>query len=572
MTVKDNSKDLSAPITRLDHLYGRRHLLQQLLRMLTDTRKPQSVQLVGLPLIGKTSLLQVLAHIQEANNDLLMPKLKLRPELLRKHIFILVTLKDVQPYSVSSFWRSLGQQLMRVLRSQHYEISQQEEGVIDSSDKLMSVLEMLLLKSYTVVFLFDDFDQMIADIPHQVLYQLRILLEMHSSSSLRSRVLYVVTSQQLLFEPGKKHHEQHSLKQLGLLFGKPLYLGLLEEEGGEWDATAFLRMLARKGNLHFGDDQQVLLSLGGRHPYLTLVVYKHLLQAQQWNPRCALDYQQLEREVKEEISSVYRPVLETLPQSSSTALTSIVRGVNTSVTDAVWNELLALGLIVRSTSGMMRYTLCSPLLSALLQPEEVEAEDEMSLLDIQVWPEQRAIQLQYQPLKVLSPTEWRLFIYLYTHMGQVCTRDELLETVYEDELVISEGSLDTLVSRLRQKIDSTIEHSRITTIRGKGYRLEPLPAYSLMYRRVQDEERARSILEQSIRTESTIDLFGQPNPPESIQAARTLGNYAGKLVTDALVSALKKTQQEEPMQHQPLRELSSYLSQLQIFVQGLLRH
>jgi len=87
------------------------------------------------------------------------------------------------------------------------------------------------------------------------------------------------------------------------------------------------------------------------------------------------------------------------------------------------------------------------------------------------YPE-RALLKQGEDQVELSDKEAKLLNIFATNQNQVIERDRLLKEVWEDEGVFVVGrSLDVFVSKLRKKLqgDETI---RITSIHGKGYKLE----------------------------------------------------------------------------------------------------
>jgi DNA-binding response OmpR family regulator len=73
----------------------------------------------------------------------------------------------------------------------------------------------------------------------------------------------------------------------------------------------------------------------------------------------------------------------------------------------------------------------------------------------------------------LSATEFRLLAELARRPGQVLTRDVLLSRVWDYEYLGDSRLVDVAVQRLRAKIEDDPAHpTRITTVRGVGYRLE----------------------------------------------------------------------------------------------------
>ena len=77
-------------------------------------------------------------------------------------------------------------------------------------------------------------------------------------------------------------------------------------------------------------------------------------------------------------------------------------------------------------------------------------------------------------LPLLSRPQYRLLVLLYGNIGDVCTRDEVVEAVWPDVLGegVTEQSIDALVHRLRVRLDvCDPEHQYVETVRGHGFRL-----------------------------------------------------------------------------------------------------
>ena len=73
----------------------------------------------------------------------------------------------------------------------------------------------------------------------------------------------------------------------------------------------------------------------------------------------------------------------------------------------------------------------------------------------------------------LTATEFRLLVELARRPGQVLTREVLLARVWDYEFLGDSRLVDVAVQRLRAKIeDDPARPSRISTVRGVGYRLE----------------------------------------------------------------------------------------------------
>lgn len=75
----------------------------------------------------------------------------------------------------------------------------------------------------------------------------------------------------------------------------------------------------------------------------------------------------------------------------------------------------------------------------------------------------------------LSLPQYRLLSLLYVNHGRVCSREEVVETVWPDAMGdgVSEQAIDALVRRLRDRLnDADPDMAYIVTVRGHGFRLD----------------------------------------------------------------------------------------------------
>jgi len=74
----------------------------------------------------------------------------------------------------------------------------------------------------------------------------------------------------------------------------------------------------------------------------------------------------------------------------------------------------------------------------------------------------------------LAGKELQLLRYLIDHRGNVVSRDELLENVWEYQSGVSSRTIDVHVAWLRQKLEDNPQNPKhIHTVRGIGYRFSP---------------------------------------------------------------------------------------------------
>ena len=91
--------------------------------------------------------------------------------------------------------------------------------------------------------------------------------------------------------------------------------------------------------------------------------------------------------------------------------------------------------------------------------------------DLEIMPEAGEVRLRGEPLSV-TRTEFRLLCELAEHAGQVLSRQQLLERVWDYEFG-DERLVDVHIGRIRHKIeDDPSAPQRLVTVRGLGYKLQ----------------------------------------------------------------------------------------------------
>ena len=75
----------------------------------------------------------------------------------------------------------------------------------------------------------------------------------------------------------------------------------------------------------------------------------------------------------------------------------------------------------------------------------------------------------------LTPTEFKLLAFLAREPGRVFARREVMQHLWDSTYVGDERACDVHVSKLRKKIEGDPDQPRrLVTVRGVGYRLEPV--------------------------------------------------------------------------------------------------
>ncbi|MCZ8131487.1 MAG: response regulator transcription factor [Steroidobacteraceae bacterium] len=72
----------------------------------------------------------------------------------------------------------------------------------------------------------------------------------------------------------------------------------------------------------------------------------------------------------------------------------------------------------------------------------------------------------------LTTFEYRLLEYLVLHAGEVVSKAELTDKLYEQDFERDSNTIEVFVGRLRRKLDPDDRFQPIETLRGRGYRLQ----------------------------------------------------------------------------------------------------
>ena len=90
-------------------------------------------------------------------------------------------------------------------------------------------------------------------------------------------------------------------------------------------------------------------------------------------------------------------------------------------------------------------------------------------------PAAQRVELHGQPLE-LTGFEYRLLEYLVLRAGQVVSRAELIDRLYEQDYDRDSNTIEVFIGRLRRKLDPDGALKPIETLRGRGYRFALTPA------------------------------------------------------------------------------------------------
>ncbi len=304
-----------------------------------------------------------------------------------------------------------------------------------------------------VVLLFNEFDAAFQTMNPHVFQWLRSIRE-----SCVDQVVYivVVTRDLRLVRPNIAEVEPFYT----LVGYNVCYLGPLNEEGTR--QRIYYLASQRSADLDAEDVERILDLCGGHTGLLKAIL------GQLWDRHRGSDWAELALLLQDapEVRTECLRIWGSLSEREQAAAGALVTGLQA---DPDMLDLLKLRGVVKA--GQSGDTLFSSLLADFVrqQPLPVAARTV-------VHRSPRLVQIDGRRIEGLTDLEFELLCYLYEHRGHVCTKDDLVKNVFQQQFAQEMGGIDdarlhTLVSRLRSKIQPP---PCIVTIRGEGYKfVEP---------------------------------------------------------------------------------------------------
>lgn len=104
---------------------------------------------------------------------------------------------------------------------------------------------------------------------------------------------------------------------------------------------------------------------------------------------------------------------------------------------------------------------------AVIRRSGVEESRTLIVDNLTIYEEEYRAELEGRDLG-LTLTEFELLLYLVRHPKKAFTRQQLLETIWKDAMMVTERTVDAHIKNLREKLGEFAKH--IQTVRGVGYR------------------------------------------------------------------------------------------------------
>lgn len=96
------------------------------------------------------------------------------------------------------------------------------------------------------------------------------------------------------------------------------------------------------------------------------------------------------------------------------------------------------------------------------------ADDILTLGNIKIIQSKHQIFVENQEI-VFTQREFELLVYLIKNKGKVCTRNQIIEDVWDIHFEYDTGVIDVFINAIRKKLNLNKDEDLIKTIRGVGY-------------------------------------------------------------------------------------------------------
>jgi two-component system response regulator PhoP len=107
---------------------------------------------------------------------------------------------------------------------------------------------------------------------------------------------------------------------------------------------------------------------------------------------------------------------------------------------------------------------------ALLRRVGGWAQSELACGPISLNTRSQAVAVEGHPIELTS-FEYRLLEYLMLHAGEVCSKTQITEALYDQDFERDSNVIEVFIGRLRRKLDPDTRFKPIETLRGRGYRM-----------------------------------------------------------------------------------------------------
>jgi DNA-binding winged helix-turn-helix (wHTH) protein len=413
-------------------------------------KKGLSVQLIGLPGSGKNNILNLLSY----NKEVRLHNLK---ELEQYVHFVYIDCSELKD-------RSLLDTTKFFLISLSYSLN--ERGFITEANKVNTftkealpfadelILFQALKKSidylceereFTIVFSLDRFHDYVPEVTTQFFNNLKIL---------RNRAKYRFSCIFAVNRPLEEILEPALFSDFyDFVVGNFVFVRLLDTIGMDFRFSYLEKTTDKKGD---NSTKKEILELTGGHGKLTRVCYETALGLSKND-----DLKTTLLKKTSVQGALFEIWLSLLP-SEQVFLKSFITN----------NKTAEVPKYLQETGVIKNNKVQISLLNDFINTLSISTTEK-----IVIDPDTNEIVKGEQPITdLLSPSEFRLLLYLLQNKGKICTKDEIITATWKDTKTqegVTDQALDQIIYRLRKKVEADPNHPHyIQTLKGRGYKFE----------------------------------------------------------------------------------------------------
>lgn len=440
------------PLKYFDSLYPADTHYAEIQNIIPYLEKGLSSQLVGLPGSGKSNVMRLLAY----NKDVRFKNFGEYEKYLHFVYLDCAEIKDKPLFDITKFMLislafTLGE---RRLIEESNKVNEFLKEGLEMNDEMIlfqslkkSLDYLSIEKKLTINVLFDRFDYIIPDLTLQFFNNLKIL---------RNHAKYRFGSIFSLTRPLEEVVEYMLMDDFyDLVAGNIVYINLKDQPWLDFRAS-YIEKAARKT---FDPKNKVeILRLTGGHAKLSKLSFEAIIT---------------EEEKVEDIEK-YLLKKPTIQKALSELWSGLIPSEQIAIKKGLSFEKAKVNYPhLTNTQLVTERGMSIPLFSSFIKTVPVESTEKITYDE-----EKNEIKLGTEVLSdELSPSEFNLLKYLLKNSEKLCTKDEVINSVWSDQKSqegVTDQALDQIFYRLRRKIEKDPSNPRyIHTVKGKGYRLTP---------------------------------------------------------------------------------------------------
>jgi len=428
-----------------ESLYPPHSLQDEIAKTIWYIKKGASAQILGLPGVGKSRLLRLLAYNKKVR------EFHLKQEQENYHFVYMDfseirnrPLADVTKFMLVSLAYSLSE---RKMDKESEKINTFLKDALEYNDELIlfqalkkSIDFLALEKEISLVFLIDRFEQYAQDASEQFFVNLKIL---------RNRAKYKFSCIFALSRPIDMLIDISTLTEFyEFLIGNSVFMKVSHPTEPDFRLT-YIEEIVQKKDEKVKDE---IFHLTGGHGKLSKIAYEAILSEDKI-PEHLSEYLLKNRQIRGALYEIWQYLL---PHEKE----HLKKKVDIDDSCDELKFLTHVGLLKNNTITI-------PLFAEYIS--NLKEETEKFIFDEQ---RNEIFKGSTNISDTLTPSEFRLFRYLLQNKGITCDKDSLITAIWKDTQTqegVTDQALDQIVYRLRKKIESDPNNPQhIITIKGKG--------------------------------------------------------------------------------------------------------